>query len=309
MTTSIKPPRLLEGDMIGIAAPAGAFDRDLFSRGVGRIREAGYTPVFRDDIFERRGYLAGSDERRADELMGLFRDSRVRAIFCARGGYGCQRILPLLDAATIARNPKILMGYSDVTALHVFLGCACGLVSFHGPLVTELGGMDAETLGCLFALLSSPGPWGEVASDGVRDLRRGNSKGVLMGGSLSVFCAMLGTRYEPDTSGAILVFEDRNEKPYEVDRLFSQLRLAGKLDGACGLILGTFAPPKDSDGEAVEYREEIERIALEAAAGFSFPVISGFPAGHFGANICFPLGVGAEIEGERVRVIEPCLAE
>jgi len=311
MTSAIKPPGLRPGDTIGIAAPAGAFDEDAFRRGIRRIQDASFRTFFRPDIFSRSGYLAGTDERRADEMNRLFADRTTRAIFCARGGYGSQRILPLLDAPTIRRNPKIFMGYSDITALHCYLHRVCGLVTFHGPLVTEFGAMGEDTSRSVFRALANPAPWGELPSPRIEVLRPGKSEGILMGGSLSVFTRMLGTPYDPPTPGAILFFEDRGEKPYAVDRLFSHLKLAGKFDEARGLILGQFIPPQGWGGGEENYQAEVKRIVLDAVAEFRFPVLAHFPAGHFARSICFPLGVRAAINGERgtVTITESCLAD
>ncbi|MDD5556006.1 MAG: LD-carboxypeptidase [bacterium] len=308
MTTAIRPPALLPGDTIGIAAPAGAFDREAFLAGAARIRAAGYRPLFRPDIFERSGPLAGPDERRAGELMALFSDGSVRAIFCARGGWGSARILPLLDPAVVRADPKIFMGYSDITALHAFLRRAAGLVTFHGPLVTEIGRMDGGDLASLFRSLGRSDPWGALPAPALEALRGGRGEGVLSGGSLSVLCATLGTPYAADTREAILLLEDRNERPHAVDRLFTQLRLAGALERARGLVLGRFVPPAGYPADA--YGAEVRRIALDAVGGLCFPVLSRFPAGHAGPNRCVPLGVRAAIDGEAgtVTVLEPCLS-
>lgn len=311
MTSVIKPPRLKPGDTIGIAAPASAFDEDAFAEGVRRIRDAGYRTFFRPDVFSRDNYLAGSDERRAGELNRLFADRSIKAIFCARGGYGSQRILPMLDRETIGKNPKIFMGYSDVTALHCCLHKICGLVTFHGPLVTEFGKMTEDALRAVFDALGDPAPWGELPSPRTEALRPGASEGILLGGSLSVFASVLGTPYEPPTAGAVLFFEDRGEKPYAVDRLFSHLKLAGKLDGAEGLILGQFIPPEGWAGRADDYKAEVERIALDAAGPERFPILSNFSAGHFTKSVCFPLGARAGIDGGKgtVAIMEPCLTD
>lgn len=310
MTSAITPPPLRAGDIIGIAAPASPFDREAFFRGVRAVEDAGFRVEFGEGIFSRDGYLAGSDRRRAAELTGFFADPRVKAVFCARGGYGSQRILPLLDAEAFRRTPKIFLGYSDITALHGFFGKACGFATFHGPLVTEMGRMDPAALRSLFSSLGNTGAWGEIAAPEIEALRPGKAEGVAAGGSLSVFCATLGTPYAPETGGRILVFEDRGEKPYAVDRLFSRLRLSGVFAGARGLLLGRFNPPAGWDEGDERYAEEIRRIVREATEGCEFPVLAGFPAGHFPGNTCFPLGVRLAIDAGRgtVTVTEPCLA-
>jgi muramoyltetrapeptide carboxypeptidase len=309
MTSAIKPPPLEKGGVVGIAAPASPFDRDAFARGVRALEESGYRVAFDEGIFSRDGYLAGSDRRRAEELARLFADPRVGAIFCARGGYGSQRVLPMLDAGLIRRSPKIFVGYSDITALHGFLGGECGLVTFHGPLVTEMGGMGPGALRALLSSLGKTAAWGGIAS-GLRAVRGGRAEGKIVGGSLSVFCATLGTRYAPPTKGRILLFEDRGEKPYAVDRLFSTLRISGTIGGARGMLLGRFVPPAGWSGGDDAYQAEIRRIALDATDGCPFPVLAGFPAGHFPGNTCFPLGVRVAVDGGEgsVSVVEPCLA-
>jgi muramoyltetrapeptide carboxypeptidase len=309
MTSAIKPPRLRPGDTIGIAAPASAFEEEAFHRGIRRIHDAGYRTSFCPDIFSRSGYLAGTDERRADELHRLFADRTISAIFCARGGYGSQRILPLLDAATIRRNPKIFMGYSDITALHTYFQKMCDLVTFHGPLVTELDRMDAGAVSFVFESLGRKSPWGELPACGIEALCPGNAEGELIGGSLSIYSILLGTVYAPLMEEKILFFEDRGEKPYAIDRIFSHLKLAGIFNRINGLILGQFVPPVGWEGEEESYGAEIKRIVLEAALEFNFPVLANFPAGHARRNICFPMGVRVRIDGikKTVAIVESCL--
>jgi muramoyltetrapeptide carboxypeptidase len=311
MASVIKPLRLKPGDTVGIAAPASAFDKNAFLKGVSRIQDAGYRTLFQPDIFSRSSYFAGTDQRRADELNRLFADKSISAIFCARGGYGSQRILPLLDVETIRKNPKIFMGYSDITALHCYLHNICGLATFHGPLVTELGDMSEDDLHTICNALGNPAPWGAIPSTELEVVRPGKSEGILLGGSLSVFACTLGTPYDRPTSNAILFFEDRGEKPYAVDRLLSHIKLAGKFEEAKGLILGQFIPPEGWAGEKEDYMNEIKRIVLDAVGPSRFPVISNFPAGHFRKSICFPLGVRACIDGDKgtVAIMEPCLTD
>ena len=310
MTSVIKPTRLRPGDTIGIAAPGSVFKRELFLHGLQHIQEIGYKISFRPDIFSRKGYLAGSDERRATELNLLFADSRIKAIFCARGGYGSQRLLPLLDKKVICANPKIFMGYSDITALHTFLHEDCGLVTFHGPLVTEIANMEAEGLERLLLALNNTDPWGELAAGCLDIVRGGSTEGIIIGGSLTIFTQTLGTRYEPKTDGRILFFEDRGEKPYAVDRLISHLKLAGKFDKVTGLVLGQFLPPGDWPKDQQVYLKEIKAIVLDLLGEFNFPILSNLPAGHINGNICFPLGVSAMLDGTRgkVTIIEPCIS-
>ena len=305
----IRPPSLLPGDTIGIAAPASAFRKEDFTRGIERLREAGYEVIVDAGIHSRNGYLAGTDERRARELTGLFLDGRVRAILCARGGYGSMRILPLLNAALLRRNATILMGYSDITALHLFLQRACGMVSFHGPLVTELGGLTGADVAALLRPLSVTEPWGPLETGPLDTLRGGRAEGRLTGGSLSLVSAMMGTAFQPEAGGALLFFEDRGEKPYAVDRMVRHLSLCGLFDAACGVILGRFIPPEGWRGDPRDYESEIGRIFLEATGGRRIPVAAGFPAGHSPGSICFPLGTRVRLDADSgtASIIEPCL--
>ena len=311
MTRLIRPPALKAGDTIGIAAPASVFSREAFLRGIERIHDAGYRTFFTPGIFSEESYLAGPDARRAQEINSLFADEMVRAIFCARGGYGSQRILSAIDSEVVRRNPKIFMGYSDITALHGYFHKVCGLVTFHGPLVTELGGMERSAVEFLFRSFSGTGEWGDLPCEGIEILRGGEAEGAIVGGSLSVFSMLLGTPYEPETGGTILFFEDRGEKPYAVDRLFSHIALAGKFKGVNGVLLGRFVPPKGWDAGEESYGEEIKRIVLDAMRDFHFPIFRNFPAGHSGENICFPLGVRVRLDGDNrtVTVVERCFGE
>ena len=305
----IKPPKLQPGDTIGIAAPASAFNSEAFSRGVERIRGAGYETFFRRDIFSREAYFAGADERRADEVQCLFSDKRVKAVFCARGGYGSQRLPPLLDDGVFRNNPGILMGHSDITALHCYLQEKCGLVTFHGPLVTELGSLDDDAFDFIFRSLSNDRPWGRLPVGRLDIIRPGRAEGIITGGNLTVFTSCLGTQCEADTAEKILFFEDRGEKPYAVDRLFTQLKLAGKFNSARGVILGRFMPPVGWDKGDEAYATEIRRIVVDILGEFGFPILANFPAGHFKGNITFPLGVNVALDGEKgeVTVTESCL--
>ncbi|MCX6358078.1 MAG: LD-carboxypeptidase [Candidatus Aureabacteria bacterium] len=307
----VKPVALRPGDTIGIAAPASAFDPEAFRRGVERLKGLGYGVRFRDDIVARNGYLAGSDGKRVAEIEELFADPGVRAVFCARGGYGSQRLLPLLDSSLIRRHPKLFVGYSDITALHCYFNGVCGMATVHGPFLNEIADLDTAALEYLFKSLSRTDPWGESPAAGLEVLKGGQGAGALTGGSLTVFSMTLGTPYEADTAGRILFFEDRGEKPYAIDRLFSHLNLAGKFIHARGLILGKFIPPAGWTWGEESYRGEIRRIVLDATRPYRFPVVLNFPAGHCNGNVAIPFGVRVLLDGEGGRVVveEACLSE
>ena len=204
----VKPQALRPGDTIGIAAPASPFDREAFERGVGVLESMGYQVKIPENLFSHQGYLAGSDSERASQLTKLFEDESVRAIFCARGGFGSMKLLPLLDFEAICGQPKILLGFSDITALLVAIYNRCGIVTFHGPLVTSLKRDSEETCSALIDAVGSSRPIALKAGKAVA-LKPGRASGPLVGGNLTTLCHLIGTPYEPRFDRHILFLEDR----------------------------------------------------------------------------------------------------
>ena len=235
----VLPPRLKSGDTIGIAAPAGPFEADLFEKGVTVLRGMGFEVHIPEAIFQRNGFLAGPDETRAGVLNALFRDPGIAAILCARGGYGSTRVLPFLDWAAIRHNPKPFVGFSDITVLHSLLRERAGLVSFHGPMGTTLATAGEATLAQFRQTLMSPSPV-DLEPSGVEVLRRGSAEGRVVGGNLSMLCHLVGTPYAPNFDGCLLLLEDVAEAPYRIDRMLVQMFLAGCFDKVRGLVLGQF---------------------------------------------------------------------
>jgi muramoyltetrapeptide carboxypeptidase len=286
----IKPPRLGPGSVIGIAAPAGPFEPEALNRGVEVLRAMDFEVVVPDDLFAAEGYLAGTDAHRAQSLNRLFADPGIDAVMCARGGYGSLRILPLLDYAGMAARPKALIGFSDITALLTAVSARCGLITFHGPVVTTLAGAAEETLAGLRAAVASDRPV-RVRSEGISALRPGAAAGPLVGGNLTTLCHLLGTPYAPRFRNRIVFLEDRGEAPYRIDRMLTHLRTAGGFDGAKGLALGSF----DGCGSP----DEILAIVADLFQGAPFPILSGVQAGHSEPNLTLPLGVRAVIDTRR----------
>lgn len=287
-----KPRALPRGGTIGVAAPASAVDFERVEAGAKRWREAGFTVVHRDDLGARRRYLAGDDARRAAELAELWTDERVDAIVCARGGWGCHRIVDLLDT-TIARGArKPLVGYSDVTTLLLWQRRCARLVGFHGPMLERGDELGDDELEAMVAMLTG--------TESLPVLRAGDAgaghavEGPLVGGSLSLVAASLGTPWEIDTRGAILLLEDVGERPYRVDRMLEQLRNAGVLDGVVGLGFGHFSRCDEPDG-SVTARD----VLLECAERVGVPWVSGLPFGHGAPNLVWPFGVHARLDGGR----------
>ena len=229
----VKPPALRSGDTIGIVAPASNLTRGDLEAGCEGLRRAGYRPFYFDSILEQDLYFAGSVQRRAHELEEMFAREHVRAIVCARGGYGANYLLEVLDLEKIKSHPKIFVGYSDLTTLLTYLFDVAGLVTFHGPMAAkDWAHEDGVDLASWQAALAGTAAWelNLSAGSGARGLVDGTAEGVLYGGCLSILVASLGTPYEIRTEGTILFLEDVATKPYQIDRMLMQLKLAGKLD-------------------------------------------------------------------------------
>jgi muramoyltetrapeptide carboxypeptidase len=289
----IKPPALRKGDTVGIVAPASYFPREDFESGCDALRQMGYNPVYNDSIFDRDLYFAGSVERRAHEVEEMFMRPDVKAILCARGGYGANYLLPSLDIKKIAAHPKILVGYSDLTSLLTYLSDAAGIVTFHGPMVAKdfakSDGVDAASWQAALAG-ASRWPLDFGAESAVQSLVRGSAEGVLYGGCLSMLVASLGTPYEVRTQGAILFIEDVAAKPFQIDRMLMHLKLARKLDGVRGIIFGEMLGCTQSPTQGYT----LEEVVLRVVGNLGVPVAYGVRSGHVSkGNITLPIGVSA----------------
>jgi len=285
-----KPRALPRGGTIGIAAPASAIDLEVLAAGEKRWREAGFGVVHRDDIGARRRYLAGDDARRAAELAGFWTDPRIDAIVCARGGWGCHRIMDRLDAAAVRAARKPLAGYSDVTTLLLWQRTFAGLAGVHGPMLERALGDDE--FGSLVELLT-----GTERLPVVREGTGGSGRpveGPLVGGSLSLLAAACGTPWALDATGAILLLEDRGERPYRIDRLLEQLRCAGVFERVAGIGFGRFENCDEPDGAITA-----EEILRELVERLGVPWVDGLPFGHGSPNLAWPFGVRARLDGDR----------
>ena len=281
-----RPPRLKRGDTIGIAAPAGPFDKDLFEEGMAILKRMGFKLFIPEPIFRREGFLAGTDTERAEVINTLFSDPAIQGILCARGGYGSTRVLPHLDWPTIRRHPKVFMGFSDITVLHnVFLAQA-GLVTFHGPMGTTLIKTAGPYLGMMEQALMSETPI-IMAPERAHILKHGEASGPVVGGNLTMLSHLVGTPYQPVLNGGILFLEDVTESPYRIDRVLEQLSLAGCLQGVQGLVLGRFLDCGDGD--------EIHDVFLRVFGPSGIPIVAGFPIGHGEDNATLPIGIHARL--------------
>jgi muramoyltetrapeptide carboxypeptidase len=287
----MKPRALRPGDLVAVAAPAGPVDAARLDRGVAELRGLGFDVRVADGVLDRAGFTAGSAASRREQLHRLFADDAVRAIVCARGGAGTTHLLPGLDRALVRAHPKVLLGYSDVTALHLALG-RLGLPSLHGPMVAwELAkGEEAYDRASLWHGLTGEGePWAS-GPGALRLVRTGEAEGVLRGGCLSLLAASVGTPWALATAGepTILFVEDVDEPPYRVDRMLRQLAITGALEGVVGLVLGEMKGciPGASEGYT------LDEVVLEALGSLRVPVAAGLSSGHAtGPNVTLPLGV------------------
>jgi muramoyltetrapeptide carboxypeptidase len=303
----IKPDRLSHGDTIGIASPASPpRDPKAIDRAVAALENLGFRTTLGPNARRRWGFLAGDDRDRAADLMQLFSDPKVDAIFCLRAGYGTCRLLPRLDYANIRRHPKVFVGYSDITSLHLAFLKRANLVSFHGPMLHSdflNDQMPDFTLEGFLRTVTQAAPAGSVsrgyAQKTARVLREGKASGRLLGGNLTLLCASLGTPYQPSFRGKILFFEDVNEPPYRFDRLLTQLLNAGRLQQVKGIGVGVNHQCRDPKARGTrEFRQTVEDVLAERLLPLGVPVVLGLPFGHVPHNATLPLGVEATLDAE-----------
>ncbi len=319
----VMPEPLRPGDRVALLCASSAVPSERLEPSLASVRAMGLEPVPYPSCYDanRHGYFAADDAQRAKDLQDAFADPSVRGIVCVRGGYGAGRLLPLLDWQAIARTPKPLFGYSDVTALHIALQQLCSMGSYHTPMpstewyigaadadvpedagrapgsdrerATRHGGLDPFTEGCLRRALFG-GLTGSLELGGnVRTLAPGRAEGPLCGGNLSLVCDSLGTPWELDTRGKLLFLEDVNEKTYRLDGMLTQLRNAGKFDDCAGVLLGEWVDCTPEDPErTLTICEILEEVVLPAGK----PVLAGLACGHALPTMSFPLGAAARMD-------------
>jgi muramoyltetrapeptide carboxypeptidase len=314
-----KPPRLRPGDTVALIEPAGFSDNMLQVEQVkSTVVGMGLVPRVGRHVTARYGYLAGTDQERADDVNEAYADPDVRAVFAVRGGWGCARILPLLDWKTIAANPKLLIGFSDITALHLAFAARAGFPTIHGPnaanswpatswnslwrlaFAAETPAFRNPDLTALDALLQER--WRTTT------IRAGKAVGTLVGGNLTVLAALVGTPWLPDFSGKILFLEDTGEAEYRVDRMLTQLALAGILGKVAGLVFGQCT--RCSTGIADYQGFTIPQVLQQHLAPLGVPAFSGANIGHISDQLSIPVGVRAEIDADAgsIRILEPAVA-
>jgi len=291
----LKPRAVAPGARIAIVSPASPFSREEFDRGVNELRRLGYEPTYDEDVFARAGaYLSGAPDLRASAFSRAWSDPSIAALIAVRGGYGSVQMLPLLDQELIRRTPKLFIGYSDNTSILSWLTCRCGVTALHGPMIEGrlAKGADGFDAASMLAFMQN-GAGRALSPDGLAVIRGGEAAGPLFGGTITQLTASLGTPYAFDPpAGCVLFLEDVNERPYRLDRMLTQLRLAGILSRARALVFGEMRGCDEAGGEASAL--DVIRTFAHDCEG---PVITGFPSGHtIGPCWTLPLGV-------RVRVV------
>jgi muramoyltetrapeptide carboxypeptidase len=289
----VRPRALRPGDTVGIVAPASNVKPEDLEAGCRALSRAGYRPFYLDSILERDLFFAGPATRRARELEQMFEHDDVRAIVCARGGYGSNYLLKELDLAKIKAHPKIFVGYSDLTTLLTYFQDRAGLITFHGPMIAKDWAHEAGVdLTSWQVALAESTPWEISLNEGAIALAEGEAQGALYGGCLSILVASLGTSYEIKTAGTILFLEDLAAKPFQIDRMLMQLKLGGHLGDVRGIVFGEMLDCVQAPNQDYTLPQVVTRIVGDLGV----PVAYGVKSGHVtSGNITLPFGVQAKL--------------
>ncbi|MEV0455534.1 S66 peptidase family protein [Catellatospora methionotrophica] len=296
MTATLQPATLRPGDTVALVSPSGPVPAERVEAAVAVLTGWGLAPRVYPHVLARHGYFGGTDDERLGDLNDALGDQRVRAVLCTRGGYGAQRITDRVDLDAVRRDPKVVMGFSDITALHLALWRGARLATVHGPVAAQFDkGPDSPTaLGARHALMS--GEPVVVAADPAEDTHGvrtgGRAEGTLLGGNLSLLVSTLGTPHLPDLTGAILLIEDVGEYPYRVDRMLTHLRRSGALDGVAGIAVGQFTDCADA------WPVTIADVLTERLLDLGLPVLGGLPIGHGTQHTAVPLGTRAVLDAD-----------
>ena len=310
------PTALGSGARIGIASPASGVTKSELRGFIAVCESLGFTPVIGRNVNHRDGYLSAPDQARADEFMAFIEDPTIDAIVCARGGYGVMRILPMLDYGSIGQAKKVIMGFSDITSLLIAANQLSNIVTYHGPVATST--FDRFTLDSFNQTVVDAGFSGETVissnntdtvwsftDDRLTTIHAGHARGRLTGGNLAMIVATLGTEYEIDTTGAILFLEEINEEPYRIDRMLTQLWLAGKLQACAGIAIGNF---RNCEAKGISISGpsfSLTEVLQERTRDLGVPVIYGLPVGHVKSKLTMPVGMPAELDAssKTIRVL------
>ncbi len=302
MPTSLrKPARLVPGDVIGLISPSGpttptgGTTPETVELARRRLHGVGFRTIVGAHARDVRGYLAGADADRIADLHAMFADPKVKGILCTRGGYGAHRLLDGLDYSLIRRNPKVFIGYSDITALHLAFHTRAGFVTFHGPMTGAISQADPHDFLGMLRAVTRPGPLGPLANPPgaprIETLVPGVAEGELIGGNAALLTALMGTPYQPEFAGKILFLEDLGDHIYRLDRKLAHLRLAGVLQQVAGIVIGECCYASEPP-PALSLREILEDLVVPAGK----PAIYGLACGHGTYHLTFPVGVRARLD-------------
>ena len=290
------------GDTVGLIGPSGAIRTEgTLEKAIAETERMGFKIKLGESCGQRYGSLSGTDELRARDVNNMFKDDSVDAIFCLRGGYGTMRMLDMLDYDTIRANPKIFIGFSDITAMHIAFQERCGLVTFHGPMATSWNDNfpDGFTKPAILNAIMRDEPLGELVNapgyHARATVKSGCAEGMLVGGNLSLIAGTIGTPYEINTKDRIFFIEEVGERTYCVDRMLTQLRLAGKFDDCAGVVFGDFA---DCPVEYPEFGLTLEEVIRDVAAPCGKPMFTGLQAGHVSPSLTLPFGVKVRMDAD-----------
>ena len=308
MIKLIKPKPLQQGDTVSIIAPASPIDKNLIDKCVDSLNALGLKVVVGESCLSDHGFLSGTDDIRANDINYMFANKNIKGIFALRGGYGCARLLNLIDFKLIKKNPKIFVGYSDITALHIAINQKSKLITYHGPMIsTELiKGLDEYSADYYKKFIFGIDKVEEIFNpkgDNLEIINNGIISGQLIGGNLSLICSSLGTKYEINTKNKILFLEEVEEVPYKIDRMLTQLKQSGKLKDANGIILGAFTnciAPKNK--KSLSLQEVFNEIILPLKK----PTISNLICGHCLPTLTLPLGakILLDANNKKIKILE-----
>lgn len=311
---TIKPPYLKKGDLIGLISPASTPDNlERINEGVRYLESLSYRVVIGKNVGKVRGYLAGTDEERLSDLHEMFSNKNVKAIFCVRGGYGTIRFLDRVDYNLIKKNPKIFVGYSDITALQLAIFKKTGLITFSGPMaaVDFSGEVNQYTAENFWRMITSTKPFGKMKNpdnEKISCLNHGHAKGILLGGNLSLVCSLLGTPFLPEFKKSILFLEDVDEKPYRIDRFFAQMKLAKIFDKVSGIVLCNFTNCEETD--STKKSLTLNEVVYDYFSKIKKPTLYNLIYGHINPKNTMPIGVNAGIDCDKgsVEILESCVS-
>lgn len=300
--------KLKYGDTIGIVSPASPENVDSIEKGVSFIKKLGFNVKLGKHIYDKNGYLAGSDKDRANDIMDMFLDNTVSMILCIRGGYGSMRILPYIDFDIIKNNPKIFVGFSDITTLLNNIYSKCGLITFHGPMASSKLDDKYTLKSFLDTLMVEEATYtiDNPPDYPIECSNNGITEGILVGGNLCLLTSTLGTPYELDTKDKILFIEDVGEAPYKIDRMLTQLLLAGKLTDCTGFILGQF---KNCSLPHYERSFTLDEVLNDRLLSLKKPTLKHFMSGHSYPKLTIPIGSKIRLDCNKgiINILEPVI--